>query len=243
MADYKSIYYPESRFGGFTDIDGSILFYTRVNSLIDSSSVLLDVGCGRGAYAEDPVSVRRELRMFKGKCEKVIGIDVDEGAARNPFLDEFRRLEDSRWPIEDESVDACICDWVLEHVRDPESFFSECQRVIRPGGYLCIRTANVRSYVGLFSRLIPNRFHTPVLDKIQHDKKDEDVFPTTYRCNTKRKIRKMLDKSGFDNCVYEYESEPYYLSFNRLFYWSGVIHQRFALSMFKPAIFAFGRKR
>src|SRR5438093_943558 len=46
--DYKSLYYPESRFGGFTGVDGTLAFYIRVNSLIDSSSVVLDVGCGRG---------------------------------------------------------------------------------------------------------------------------------------------------------------------------------------------------
>ncbi len=243
MSDYKSIYYPESKFGGFTDIDGSITFYTRVNSLVNPSSVFLDVGCGRGAYAGDPVSVRRELRVFRGKCKKVIGIDVDEAAEQNPFLDEFRRMENSHWPLEDESVDMCVCDWVLEHVENPESFFSQCTRVIKRGGYLCIRTANVRSYVGLFSRLIPNKSHASVLNKIRHDKKEEDVFPTTYRCNTKRKMRHILDKYGFDNCVYEYESEPYYLSFNHLFYLLGVIHQRFAFNRFKPAIFAFARKR
>ena len=46
--DYMSIYYPESKFGGFTDIDGTMGSYTRTSSLIRSSSVVLDVGCGRG---------------------------------------------------------------------------------------------------------------------------------------------------------------------------------------------------
>lgn len=50
--DNKERFYPEARFGGFTDIDGTIAFFNRVNSLIETSSVVLDVGCGRGAYAE-----------------------------------------------------------------------------------------------------------------------------------------------------------------------------------------------
>src|ERR671938_1005936 len=106
--DYKSIYYPESKFGGFTGIDGTVAFYVRVNSLVNTSSIVLDIGCGRGAYAEDQVSVRRELRIFKGKCRKVIGIDLDQNAKENPFLDEFRLIESQQWPIEDESVDVCI---------------------------------------------------------------------------------------------------------------------------------------
>lgn len=48
--DNKERFYPEARFGGFTDIDGTIAFFNRVNSLIETSSVVLDVGCERGAY-------------------------------------------------------------------------------------------------------------------------------------------------------------------------------------------------
>jgi len=36
------------------------VFFNRVNSLIDSSSVVLDVGCGRGSYSEDSVPLRKE---------------------------------------------------------------------------------------------------------------------------------------------------------------------------------------
>ena len=55
--DYTGSFYPESKFGGFTDINGHIVFYTRVNALIASASVVLDVGCGRGAYGEDPLPI------------------------------------------------------------------------------------------------------------------------------------------------------------------------------------------
>jgi len=48
-------WYPERRFGGFTHVDGTVVFYTRVNSLLDRSTVVLDMGCGRGVAAEDPV--------------------------------------------------------------------------------------------------------------------------------------------------------------------------------------------
>lgn len=243
MMDYKNIYYPESAFGGFTDIDGTIAFYLRVNSLITSPSLVCDVGCGRGAYAEDPVRLRKELRILKGKVKKVIGIDVDAPAEKNPFLDEFRHLQGTYWPLEDESIDVCLCDNVLEHVEDPVRFFSECRRVVKQGGYVCIRTTNVWSYIGMLSRLIPDRHHALMIRKIQHGRKEEDVFPTLYRCNSMRRIRYMLDKYGFENCVYGYEAEPSYLSFSQLFYLSGVIHQKFAPNVLRLAIFAFGKKK
>lgn len=240
--DYKSIYYPESNFGGFSDIDGVVIFYCRVNSLIRPSFTLLDIGCGRGSYGDDVILFKKELRIFKGKCQKVIGIDVDESARGNPFIDEFHIIEENHWPIANESIDIAICNAVLEHVDDPDLFFSECQRVIKPGGYLCLNAANALGYVCMVSKLIPNIYHHKVLKKVSPNRKEIDTFPTYYKCNTIRKIRLMLDKFGFDHYVYGYEAEPGYLSFSRFSYWLGVMHQKFAPGIFKLAIFTFARK-
>jgi SAM-dependent methyltransferase len=242
--DYMGRYYPESRFGGFTEVDGTIAFYTRVRSLLDPAAVVLDVGCGRGAYAQDAVRVRSDLRVCQGRCKRVIGIDVDRQAAENPFLDEFRLIEGDRWPVEDGSITMALCDDVLEHIEQPEQFFSECRRTIRPGGYLCLRTSNALNYISLFARLIPNRLHTTVLDKVLYAKrKHQDTFPTVYRCNTIRRTRKMLDRYGFEHCVYGYEAEPYHLGFSRLAYLCGVLHQRLAPGFLKATIFAFAKRR
>jgi len=168
---------------------------------------------------------------------------VDRVAKENPFLDEFRPIESNHWPLDNESVDVCLCDNVVEHVEDPDLFFSECQRVIKQGGYLCIRTPNVLSYFGLFSKIIPNRLHLAVVGKVQSQREGKAVFPTRYRCNTKWKMSRTLNKFGFDYCVYGYEAEPSYLSFSRFFYHLGVLHQRFAPKVFRTTIFAFGKKR
>lgn len=86
---HQDTFYPESKFGGFTDIDGTIVFYNRINTLLDPSFVVLDIGCGRGAYGGDQITIRRNLRIFKGKVKKVIGTDVDKQAKDNPFIDKF----------------------------------------------------------------------------------------------------------------------------------------------------------
>lgn len=239
---FQESFYPESRFGGFTDVCGTVVFYARVNALLDPSSVVLDVGCGRGAYGEDGNRFSRELRILRGKALRVIGMDPDPAAAANPFLDEFRQLDGERWPLDDASVDLCLADCVLEHVPSPDAFFSEAKRVLKLGGHLCLRTANVWSYVGIASRLVPNRLHARVLSKVQENRKAEDVFPTVYRCNSIRKLRSAFRRHGFDAAVYGYEAEPSYLQFSKLAYAAGVLHQRFAPRSFRPAIFAFGRK-
>jgi SAM-dependent methyltransferase len=241
-ADYQSDYYPESRFGGFTDVDGTVCFYTRVNSLIMPSMVLVDFGCGRGAYADDPVRLRRELRIFRRRVLLTIGLDVDESARTNPFIEDFRLLQPGHpWPVEDSSVDMVIADSVLEHLPNPADFFSESKRVLKQGAYLCIRTTNLLSYVGLSSLIIPNRYHRRVLQGVQNARREEDIFPTLYRCNTVFRLRKMLSNFGFEHACYGYESEPRYLAFSRVAFKLGVLHQRYSPRLLKPALFAFGR--
>jgi SAM-dependent methyltransferase len=242
--DYMGLYYPESRFGGFTGVDSTIAFYTRVQALVNPSSMVLDIGCGRGAHADDPVRLRRELRTCKGKCQRVIGIDVAGQAGENSFLDEFRLIAGDRWPVEDAAIDVAVCDSVLEHIEQPERFFAECRRTIKPGGCLCVRTPNALNYISLFARLIPNRLHARVLDQVLYTKKrHEDTFPTMYRCNTTWRMRTMLNRHGFEHCVYIYEAEPYHLGFSRFAYLCGVLHQRFAPRFLKAMLFAFARRR
>jgi SAM-dependent methyltransferase len=238
----QEFFYPESRFGGFTQIDGTIAFYTRVQALCKRDSVVVDFGCGRGAYASDPLPIRRDLRIFKGKVACVIGIDASPAGLDNPFLDDFHCLEGTKWPLADGSADLCICDNVLEHLPDPATFFTEAQRVLRPGGVVCIRTPNRWNYIALLARLIPNRNHARLLERAKPGLAEKDVFPTLYRCNSLPAVRHALSKNGFDAAVFGYEAEPSYLSFSSIAYALGVLHQKAAPGFFKAAIFAFGRR-
>jgi SAM-dependent methyltransferase len=234
----KETYYPETRFGGFTDVDGTFVFYRRVRSFLNASSIVVDFGCGAGETLANGATDRRSIR---GSVARVIGLDVDPAAMSNPRVDEARLLASGSWPVETGSVDLCLCDNVLEHLPDPAAFFSECRRVLKSGGHVCIRTPNLLSYFGLISKLVPNRYHTRVARRVQEHRNEADVFPTLYRCNTLRGIRRMLSAHGFEHVVYGYEAEPSYLEFSRLAYFLGVLHQRHAPKAFRVAIFAFGR--
>ena len=237
----KKRFYPESKFGGFTDVDGTITFFNRINALLEPSFVVCDVGCGWGQYVDDPVPFRKNLRILKGKVSKVIGIDIDHSAQSNPFIDEYRAINGESWPLEDSSVDLILCDNVLEHVAKPNMFFSEARRILRNGGYFCIRTPNRWNYIALASKLIPNRHHFSVVRAIQNKRKEEDCYLTLYKCNSIRTIKKVMKRMGFDCVVYGYEAEPAYLSFSRIFYALGVAYQRFSPACFRSTIFAFGQ--
>ena len=240
--DYKNVFYPESKFGGYTSVDGTIAFYSRVNALLSPGFVLLDYGCGRGALAEDPLPYRRGLRNFKGRVSQVIGMDVNPQAECNPFIDKFFRIETTQWPLPDHSVDLCLCDSVLEHIEFPGAFFAEAKRVVRPGGFICLRTSNLWSYPALISRLTPNRLHLGILKKVKPRVIDQDIFPTYYRCNTLPALRRLMGSSGFEHVIYGYGTEPSYLSFSRFAYWLGSLHQKLAPGFLQPVILGFGRR-
>jgi SAM-dependent methyltransferase len=240
---YKESFYPEIHFGGFSDIDGTVTFYTRVNAMTTPDSVVVDFGCGRGQHAEDPVAFRRGLQCLKGRVARVIGLDVDLAGRQNPTLDEFRPLVPNEpWPLEDRSVNLVLCDCVLEHLPKPGLFFNEARRVLVRGGFLCLRTTNLLGYVGLAAKLIPKRLHTPVLHKTQGVREEKDIFPTLYRCNTIRSIRREMKAYGFHAVVYGHNAEPSYFNFSRLAYAAGVLHQKMSPAALGMTIFAFGER-
>ncbi len=235
-------FYPESRFGGFSDLDGTIRFYSRVNALLEPESVIIDYGCGRGAYGEDPAPFRRALRILKGKACRVIGLDVDPEAAGNPFIDEFHLLKGGAWPMPNESASLVIADHVLEHLEQPSELFVCARQALRPGGFLCLRTPNAWNYVALLSRMIPNRAHARILSKIKERSQEKDVFRTYYRCNTIPALRQSLRTHGFAGVVYGVEAEPTYLSFSTIAYTLGVLHQRLVPGFLRTTLFVFARR-
>ncbi|HEV7344496.1 MAG TPA: methyltransferase domain-containing protein [Devosia sp.] len=203
--------YPEVAAGGFSRVDGTVDFYQRINALVQPDSVVLDVGAGRGqAHHDDPSSYRRSLRNFKGRTRRVIGIDVDPVVMTNPSLDEAHLIVNDKWPVETGSVDVAFSDYTFEHVPDPAAFASEALRVLKPGGWLCARTPNKHGYISIASRLIPESMHGRVLRRAQPDRKEEDVFPTTYLLNTPRDIKGRFSPASWNYYIYTQNAEPAY---------------------------------
>jgi len=240
----KERFYPEVGFGGFSDIDGTVVFYSRVHALLTHADVVLDVGCGRGRHLSDAVAFRKGLRVFRGKVSRVIGIDVDPEAKVNPFVDEFRLISpDGKWPIATESINCVIADFVIEHLEDPAAFFSEASRVLCSGGVLCARTPNRNGYVALIARAVPERFHHRILSGAQRDRQAKDIFPAFYKCNVQGTLLQYLHNSKLSGVVYGYEAEPSYFEFSSLLYgiarWVHLLTPPFLRS----TLFVYARKK
>ena len=238
-------FFPEIGAGGFARRDGTVEFYTRVNALLRSDTVLLDFGAGRGvAHLEDGCAYRRGLRQFKGRVGCVYGVDVDSAVLGNPSLDQARLLEPSgRIPLSDRSVDLVLADWVLEHVPDPATTIAEISRVLRPGGWICARTPNRWNYQYLAARLIPDRHHAGLLQTVQQDRKEIDVFPKYYRLNDRAALRRYLHADEFDNFSYYYSPPPAYLPENHLLWRVALFVDALTPPLLRSNLFVFARRR
>jgi SAM-dependent methyltransferase len=184
--------FAEVNVSGIARNDQEVRFFTQVSALLRPDQMALDFGAGRGEwYLEDRVPFRRWLQTLKGRVAHVDGCDVDPAVLDNPALDAaqlFRPGEPLPYP--DNRFDIVVARYVFEHVPDPDWLAAELLRVTRPGGWVCALTPNRWSYVAAAARLVPNALHRRVLRRVQPSRLEMDVFPTVYRLNTPRAIRR-----------------------------------------------------
>jgi len=92
---------------------------------------LLDVGCGSGIFTPE----------LSAHCDRLIACDyhpnlaLTAGMLRSESVEaSLVRLDATRLPYADETMDAICSMSVFEHIHDLDSVASECHRVLKPGG-------------------------------------------------------------------------------------------------------------
>ena len=234
--------YPETRFGEFSRRDGTLAFYARVNALLTPRFRVLDYGCGVGAHIRELDPFLQALQTMRGKVAEVIGADVEEGST-NPYIDRFVAIKDYTVPLDTASIDLCICDWGVEHFDAPSRFVAECRRVLRPGGYLCIRTPNRLHYSSLGASILPFRYHQAVRRRLGQFHTADDVFPTHYRCNTRGRLRRTLEHHEFDAHVWSHRGDSHLVGAGWLPGLLGELVEWASPSVFWHELHAFAQKR
>ncbi|MEM7093781.1 MAG: class I SAM-dependent methyltransferase [Actinomycetota bacterium] len=212
-------------------------FRSLVLPLMTGESVVLDVGAGRGALPQ---------MDFRGHAGTVIGVDPDPVVLQNPLVHEAHvATAESMDVIATGSIDLMVSNNVLEHVPDPEGFFREASRVLRPDGMLVTKTPNRRHYMATIARLTPTSFHERVT--AWRGRPVEDTFPTTYPANTIEDQTRFADAVGLKvEAIELMESRPEYLRITALSYLPGIAWERtvnrFKLDRFKIVMFSTFRK-
>src|SRR4029453_17000737 len=128
----------------------------------------------------------------------------------NPFLDAAHVGNGESLPFEAGSFDLVFSDNVFEHVANPAAVFAEAFRVLRPGGLFLIKTPNRWHYVAMIASLTPLWFHR-FANRLR-GRPAEHTFPTLYRANTARRLRRLAGEAGFRPLSIEgVEGRPEYL--------------------------------
>jgi len=205
-------HHPEIIAGGYTQDDSTVDFYQRVMAVLPQGALVLDLGAGRGGTFEHEHTHWRGWLIRLGKrYARRTGADINPAVKSNPELDEAIIIEAGKpLPFDDQSFDLILCDWVVEHVEDPESFASEVHRVLKIGGWFCARTPNRWSYFAIGSRILPGALGKAVIHALQPTRRDDDVFPTFYRLNTLRRIEEGFSRDLWENASYIHNENKWY---------------------------------
>lgn len=221
----------------FSDNWDDALFRAKVLGHVDPSTLLLDLGAGSGIVPH---------MDFKDRAGLVCGLDPDPRVSENPFLHEGRVGDAERIPWPDDTFDVVVCNNVLEHLPRPAAVFREVRRCLKPGGTFLAKTPNSLHYVALLARCTPHAFHKWFNRK--RGRAEEDTFPTLYRANSSRSIRRLCSSAGLAVDGMEHvEGRPEYLRFSVPSYLAGFAYERLVnrmrvLSRFRVIIIAVMRK-
>ncbi|MBL7147228.1 MAG: methyltransferase domain-containing protein [Nanoarchaeota archaeon] len=106
-----------------------ISILNKFKGLKDSS--VLDIGVGYGVITSE----------LSKHCKEIIGIDIVD-ARRSTGGYQFKKVDGTILPFENNSFDIVISNQILEHVQDQKEHIDEISRVLKKGGICYFATPN-----------------------------------------------------------------------------------------------------
>jgi ubiquinone/menaquinone biosynthesis C-methylase UbiE len=166
----------------------------------------LDLGCGRERDEPVLLSIRRRM------AERVhVGVDIATGSLRDSHETNRVCANVESLPFSSGSFDLLTSNMVFEHLNNPIAALKEAYRVLDDRGVLIIHTACSRHYMlmagRLLSSVLPRETYRHLVASYTERRK-EDIFPTRYRMNTKKKLTAAVSEAGFRECVVRYLETP-----------------------------------
>jgi SAM-dependent methyltransferase len=188
----------------------------ELDRLVTSDSVVLDAGCGRHA----PV-----LGRFLGRAQHLVGLDLVDFPTPIAGI-ELVNADLGKTGLPSGTFDIIYSRSVMEHVADPDAVFTEMNRLLLPGGRFIFLTANKWDYATLIAAAIPNRYHATIVNRTE-GRAEEDVFPTQYKMNTKKDVKRLARDHGFCVAEFRYLTQyPNYFLFNGALFFLAMLYEK-----------------
>lgn len=199
-------------------VDGITEFHGLCASVIQPGSTILEIGSG----PSNPTS------RFLSSLGTLIGVDIDPEVRNNDALEQAHVLDDDVYPIADGTVDACVSDYVIEHLAGTGVHLREVWRVLKPNGVYVFRTPNRFHYVTVAARLTPHWFHQLVANRLRNlSPESHDPYPTLYRMNSRSSVMRTARASGFEIAELRLiEKDPWYGRSSRFLFLAFMLYER-----------------
>jgi len=210
---FQKYYYSDPAF-----IDGTTQFHRFCCDRIQAGARILEVGAGPS----------NRTSAYLASIGTVVGVDVSDEVLGNHFLAAADVYDGGVLPYEDGSFDACVSDYVLEHILDPAEHFRQVARVLKPGGAYCFRTPNLLHYVTMASWLLPHSLHRGFANRLRGlGSGHHEPYPTVYRSNRRNAIKRECQSAGLDlEDLLWIEKEPSYGRAHSLLFFPMMLYER-----------------
>lgn len=220
-------------------VDGTTQFHALCRANIARGARICEIGAGPS----------NQTSRFLATIGEVHGVDIDDAVLGNDALASAHVVTDDRFPFDDESMDACVSDYVIEHVEHPDRHLREVFRILKRGGAYIFRAPNRYHYVSLVARYTPHWFHELVSNKLRNLPEDaHEPYPTFHRLNSRRQVVDAANRCGFSVAELTLiEKEPSYGMSNKALFllfmaYERVVNSTEALAGMRANILAVLRK-
>jgi SAM-dependent methyltransferase len=213
QALFERYYFGQSSFVGGTQV-----FHQMCDSHLRDGKRILEIGAG-------PANA---TSLFLSQIGIATGLDVSREVLSNPNVIEAHVYDGIKMPYPDEVFEMCVSNYVLEHITDPFSHFTEAFRILKPGGSYCFRTPNLWHYVTIGSKILPHSAHLRIANRLRGLENDaHDPWPTVYRANTRRRLRYLARQTGWlVDELRMIEAEPSYGAAHALLFYPMMVYER-----------------
>ena len=183
------------RFGYF---DPDSWYEAAVDRLVGEGSEWVDVGGGKSVLPSDETLAA----TLSQRCAFLLGVDPSENIVENRCLHEKAQCTIEEYHGH-RSFDLATLRMVAEHIEDPQQVVAALARLMKPGGKVVVYTPYRWSPSAIVASMTPLRIHQVVANCLW-ESREEDVFPTVYRMNTRSRLRTVFEQRGFKEIEFAY---------------------------------------
>lgn len=170
------------------------LYEDVLKARVDRCTEWLDLGCGHHIL---PPWRSQEEKDLIGRARRLVGIDYDlNSLTKHKTISLKVRANVALLPFRNSHFGLVTANMVVEHLDNPVVQFQEINRVLQPGGLFIFHTPNGFGYTTVLAKLIPNSLKKRLINLLE-GRKEEDIFDTYYRANTRNKISEIAKITGF----------------------------------------------